>query len=106
MITEIKEDLLKESIKNSEKPILIDFYATWCGPCKISDPWVKEISEKYSDSIEFYKVNVDSNPELIDEYGIRNIPAFILLEGGEIKNKLVGMVNREKLENLISEYTN
>ena len=106
MITEIKEDLLKESIKNSEKPILIDFYATWCGPCKISDPLVKEISEKYSDSIEFYKVNVDSNPELIDEYGIRNIPTFILLEGGEIKNKLVGMVNREKLENLISEYTN
>jgi thioredoxin 1 len=106
MITEIKEDLLKESIKNSEKPILIDFYATWCGPCKISDPLVKEISEKYSDSIEFYKVNVDINPELIDEYGIRNIPTFILLEGGKIKNKLVGMVNREKLENLISEYTN
>jgi thioredoxin 1 len=106
MITEIKEDLLKESIKNSEKPILIDFYATWCGPCKVSAPLVKEISEKYSDSVEFYKVNVDENQELINEYQIRNIPTFILIENGEIKNKIVGRVDREKLENLISEYTN
>jgi thioredoxin 1 len=106
MITEIKEDLLKESIKNSEKPILIDFYATWCGPCKVSAPLVKEISEKYSDSVEFYKVNVDENRELAQEYGIRNIPSFLVIENGEVKNKLVGMVNREKLENLISEYTN
>jgi len=106
MITEIKEDLLKESIKNSEKPILIDFYATWCGPCKVSALLVKEISEKYSDSVEFYKVNVDENQELINEYQIRNIPTFILIENGEIKNKIVGRVDREKLENLISEYTN
>jgi len=65
---------------------------------------VEEFAEKNSGSTDFYKVNVDSNPELTDEYGIRNIPTFILLEAGEVKNRLVGFPTKEKLEKLISEY--
>lgn len=104
MVKGINESELRESIQNSQKPIVIDFYAPWCGPCKVAEPLLEEFSEKNSASVDFYKVNVDDNPELTDEYGIRNIPTFILLEGGEVKNKLVGSPTKEKLEKLISEY--
>ena len=104
MVKDINESELRESMQNSQNPIVIDFYASWCGPCKVSEPLVEEFAEKNSGSIDFYKINVDSNPELTTEYGVRNIPTFILLEGGEVKNKLVGSPTKEKLEKLISEY--
>lgn len=104
MVKDINESELREYIKNSPKPIVIDFYAPWCGPCKTSEPLVSEFAEKNSDSTDFYKINVDSNPDMTGEYEIRNIPTFILLEGGEVKNKLVGSPTKEKLEKLISEY--
>jgi thioredoxin 1 len=104
MIKDIKENELRESIENSKKPILIDFYAVWCGPCRAADPLVKEFSEENSDFVEFYKVNVDENRFIAEEYGIRNIPSFIVLENGEVKSKLVGSPTKEKLEDLISEY--
>ena len=104
MVKGINESELREYMKNSPKPIVIDFYAPWCGPCKTSEPLVEEFSEKNSAYADFYKVNVDDNPELTNEYGVRNIPTFILLEGGEVKNKLVGSPTKEKLEKLISEY--
>jgi len=104
MVKDINESELREYIKNSQNPIVIDFYAPWCGTCKTSEPLVEEFAEKNSGSTDFYKVNVDSNPELTDEYGIRNIPTFILLEAGEVKNRLVGFPTKEKLEKLISEY--
>jgi len=104
MVKDINESELREYIQNSQNPIVIDFYAPWCGPCKTSEPLVEEFAEKNSGSTDFYKVNVDSNPELTDEYGIRNIPTFILLEAGEVKNRLVGFPTKEKLERLISEY--
>ena len=104
MVKDINESELREYIKNSQKQIVIDFYAPWCGPCKTSEPLVSEFAEKNSDSTDFYKINVDSNPDMTGEYEIRNIPTFILLEGGEVKNKLVGSPTKEKLEKLISEY--
>jgi thioredoxin 1 len=104
MVKDINESELREYIKNSLKPIVIDFYAPWCGPCKTSEPLVSEFAEKNSGSTDFYKINVDSNPDMTGEYEIRNIPTFILLEGGEVKNKLVGSPTKEKLEKLISEY--
>jgi thioredoxin 1 len=104
MIKDISGIELREYIQNSQTPIVIDFYAPWCGPCKTSEPLVSEFAEKNSGSTDFYKINADSNPELTDEYEIRNIPTFILLEGGEVKNKLVGSPTKEKLEKLISEY--
>jgi len=104
MVKDINESELREYIQNSQNPIVIDFYASWCGPCKTSEPLVEEFAEKNSGSTDFYKINVDSNPELTDEYGVRNIPTLILLEGGEVKNRLIGSPTKEKLEKLISEY--
>jgi thioredoxin 1 len=104
MVTQINENELKESIENSKKPILVDFYANWCGPCKMSEPLLEEFSKDNSDLIDFYKVDVDENGELAQEYGIRNIPYFLLIEGGEIKGRLIGAPTKEKLDNFISDY--
>ena len=106
MITDINESLLRESIETSSKPIFIDFYAVWCGPCRMAEPLLKDLSEKNSEFLDFYKVNVDENRYIAEEYGVRNIPTFIIVQDGEVKTKVVGSVDREKLENLISEYTN
>ena len=76
MVKDINESELREYIKNSPKPIVIDFYAPWCGPCKTSEPLVSEFAEKNSDSTDFYKINVDSNPDMTGEYEIRKIALF------------------------------
>jgi thioredoxin 1 len=104
MVKEIKESELRESIENSKKPMLIDFYAVWCGPCRVAEPLFKEFSEKNSESVDFYKVNVDENRFITEEYGIRSIPSFIVIQDGEVKTKFVGSPTKEKLEELISEY--
>lgn len=102
MAKEVNEIELRESISGSEKPILIDFYATWCGPCKVAEPIFNDFSEKNSGLVEFYKADVDKNSDIAREFGIRSIPCFVLLEGGEIKNKFVGLPTEEKLKTLIS----
>ena len=105
MAKEINESLLRESIQNSKKPILVDFYATWCGPCRMSEPLVKEFSEENLEILDVYKVDVDENGDIAQEYGIKSIPSFILIYEGEVKHKLVGAPTKQKLKELISEYT-
>lgn len=105
MAKDVNESLLRESIENSQKPILIDFYATWCGPCKMSEPLVEKFSEENLEVLDVYKVNVDENQLIAQEYGVKSIPAFILVHDGEVKNRLIGAPTKQKLEELISEYT-
>ena len=105
MAVDINESELRESIGNSKKPMVIDFYAVWCGPCRASEPIFKEFSEKNSDNLDFYKVDVDKNRFIAQEFGIKNIPTFVVLEEGEIKKKFIGAATREKLDDLISEYS-
>ena len=105
MAKDINESLLRESIENSQKPILIDFYATWCGPCKMSEPLVEKFSEENLEVLDVYKVNVDENQLIAQEYGVKSIPVFVLVHGGEVKNRLIGAPTKHKLEELISEYT-
>lgn len=104
MVTQINETELKKNIENSKKPILVDFYANWCGPCKLSEPLLEDFSKDNSDFVDFYKIDVDENGSLAQEYGIRNIPYFLLIEGGEVKGRLVGSPTKEKLNNFISEF--
>jgi len=105
MAKDINESLLRESIENSQKPILIDFYATWCGPCKMSEPLVEKFSEENLEVLDVYKVNVDENQLIAQEYGVKSIPVFVLVHGGEVKNRLIGAPTKQELEELISEYT-
>lgn len=88
-ITLTKDNFENEVLK-SDKPVLVDFWASWCGPCMMMGPVVAEISEEYSDKIKVAKVNVDDNPELAQQFGIMSIPCFMLFKNGQNVATTVG----------------
>ena len=85
-----------ESIKNQEKPVLLDFYADWCGPCRMVGPIVEQIAEE-RDDIVVGKINVDENPELASQFGVMSIPTLVVLKNGEIANQSVGALPKAKI---------
>ena len=95
-----------ETVINQEKPVLLDFYADWCGPCQSLLPTVERLSEEYEGKIEIQKVNVDQNRDLAIKYGVRSIPALYFIKDTKIIDKLNGVVSesalKEKLEALLN----
>ncbi len=89
-----------ETIKSATKPVLVDFYAQWCGPCKMIAPVLEEISAENDDFI-IYKVNVDEANEVAQKYGVANIPTLISFKDGEILNKNVGALPKDKIIELV-----
>lgn len=94
------EDLLK-----SDKPLVIDFWAEWCGPCRMVGPIIDELATEYEGKVIVGKVDVDNNDEITSKYGIRNIPTILFLKNGEVVDKQVGAAQKatfvEKIENLL-----
>lgn len=80
------------------KPMIVDFWATWCGPCQMIGPMIDELAEEFNGKIIVGKVNVDENSDLPSQYGIRNIPTILFFKGGEMVNKLVGAQSKAKLQ--------
>jgi len=87
-----------ESLKNGQLPFVVDFWATWCGPCRMIAPLVSELAEEYEGQLVVGKCDVEENDELSAEFGIRNIPTLLFFKNGEVVDKLVGAVNKAKLE--------
>jgi len=96
-IESVKKDDFEEKILKSTKPSLVDFWAEWCMPCKKIEPLLDQLSEEFKDKINFFKVNVDENPSLAAEYGIRGIPALFLFKNGEIVEKIIGVVGKKEI---------
>jgi len=104
MALEFTDSNFEELVLKSDKPVIVDFWAEWCGPCRMVGPIVQEIGEDYGDKAIVGKLDVDSNPEVTMKYGIRNIPTILFFKNGEVADKQVGAVGKsvfvEKLENL------
>ena len=90
-----------EEIINSEKPVLVDFWAEWCGPCKMIGPLVEELANEFDSKAIIGKVDVDTNPEVSAKFGIRSIPTLLVFKGGEIVDKQVGAVPKSVLSEKI-----
>jgi len=84
------------------KPILLDFYADWCGPCKRQGPMLEELKEKMGEKIEVKKIDVDQNMDIANQYGIRVVPTLIILKDGKVIRTLEGVTSAESLESMLS----
>ncbi len=97
MALEITEANYEELVGNSSLPVVLDFWAAWCGPCKMVGPLIEEMHNEYEGKAVIGKVDVDANPEISRRFGIRNIPTIVFLKGGEMVDKSVGAVPKGQL---------
>jgi thioredoxin 1 len=105
MALEVTDATFDEVVLKSEKPVLVDFWAAWCGPCRMLTPIVEELSKDFADKVVVAKVDVDANQEFAAKYGVRNIPTVLMFKDGEVVDKQVGVAPKttytEKLEALV-----
>jgi thioredoxin 1 len=91
----INEDSFEKAVINSPVPVLVDFWAPWCGPCQMVGPVLNEIAKESEDRYRVTKVNIDDNPALMQRFGIRGVPAFLFFSGGQLRHQIVGVVSKK-----------
>ena len=101
---EVTDTNFGNDVLGADKPVLVDFWAEWCGPCRMIAPTVEAVAEEYQDKASVYKMNVDENPTVPQQYGIRGIPTLILFKGGQEQERIVGAVTREAIARVIDKY--
>lgn len=103
MATEIKQENFDSFIAQSDKPVLVDFWATWCGPCRMLTPVIEQVSQENGDKLAVGKVNVDDCPDLAMKFGVMSIPTLILFKDGQIVDKRVGYQPKNQLDEMIKQ---
>jgi len=93
----ITDDNFENEVINSDLPVLIDFWAVWCGPCKIIAPVVEQLAEEYEGKLKVGKLDVDSNQQTSIKYGVRSIPTLLLFKNGEVKDTIIGAVPKQQI---------
>ena len=102
MVHVVTADTFEEEVLKSDKPVLLDCYANWCGPCKMMAPVLEKLSETY-DQVKFCKLDVDEDMDAVADYNVRSIPNFLAFKGGEMVKNAVGAMNPAQFEALIKE---
>jgi len=102
-IAEVSDSGFENEVLQSDKPVLVDFWAPWCGPCKAIGPVVEELADEYEGKISIAKMNVDENPVTPGKFGIRAIPTLIMFKGGEVVDQITGAVGKTQLVDLINK---
>ena len=103
MATDIRQDHFDTFISQSDKPVLVDFWATWCGPCRMLSPVVEEVSLEHENELTVGKVNVDDCPELAQKFGVMSIPTLILFKDGQPVDKRIGYMPKSELEQMLKK---
>jgi thioredoxin 1 len=103
-VTEVKEADFKEVVLESELPVLVDFWAPWCGPCRMVAPVVEEIAQQYEGKVKVVKLNTDENPQIASQYGIRSIPTLMVFKDGQKQEMVVGAVPKTTLANTLEKH--
>lgn len=100
-VLKLTDENFENEVLNSDKPCIVDFYADWCGPCKMMSPIIEEIAEELGDKVKVGKVNSDENMELAQKYGIMSIPTIMVIKNGEVTKTFVGVTSKEEIINEI-----
>ena len=101
-VLNITSENYENEVLKSDKKVLIDFYADWCGPCKMMSPVIDEIAEEMKENVKVGKVNVDENQDLAMEYGVMSIPTIVVLKNGEVQKTFVGVTDKEEIKQALN----
>ncbi len=104
MALEITDQSFQEMVLNSDKPVLVDFWAVWCGPCRMLGPIIEEVAADFEGKAIVGKVDVDNNQQVSVDYGIRNIPTVLIFKNGEVVDKIVGVASKEVIAEKLSAH--
>ena len=105
-VMEVTDSNFEQSVLKSEQPVLVDFWATWCGPCKAIAPIVDEVATSYNGKAKVYKMDVDKNNSTPMRYGVRGIPTLLIFKNGQVAEQIVGYVPKETIEKALNKHVN
>jgi len=103
-VSDVSDASFEKDVLQSSKPVLVDFWAAWCAPCRMLAPTVEAVAEKYAGSASVVKLNVDENPSVSQRYGIKGIPTLILFKGGKEEERVVGATSKEAISRMLDKH--